>query len=362
MKSELVSILIPAYNSERSIGAAIRSALGQTWPHIEVIVVDDGSTDKTLEVSRTFENSRLRVLTQPNAGAPTARNRALQLAQGTFVQWLDADDVLHPVKVAAQIEAQRRLSDRRVLLSGPFGTFYHRLSKAHFVPTSLWCDLSPVDYFLTRFRDNVWLQTGVWLVSRELTDAAGPWRETPSPDDDGEYFCRVVARSTGVKFVSGSRTYYRIGNSGTLAHRRSEQALFALFQSKIDSIRTCLELEDSPRTRAAAIRLLQHWYPVFSCGPHALIEAGCAMARSLGGEFRPISVTWKYRAARQLVGERRASRLSMFVLKMKLGAMSVIDRACTVLDRQSTEVGTLSATPVRLQHRTHCSIEAGPVQ
>ena len=83
------------------------------------------------------------------------------------------------------------ISDPLMLLSGAFGTFYYREEKAAFTPTSLWRDLSPLDYFLIRFNENTYFQTDAWHVSRELSERTGPWTDLHSPDDDGEYFCRV---------------------------------------------------------------------------------------------------------------------------------------------------------------------------
>ena len=101
--ADLVSILIPAYNAEQWLAGTLISALAQTWPHVEVIVVDDGSKDGTLAIAKSFERRSVKVVTQPNMGAPAARNRALELAQGTYMQWLDADDLLEPTKISAQM-------------------------------------------------------------------------------------------------------------------------------------------------------------------------------------------------------------------------------------------------------------------
>ena len=97
----LVSILIPCYNSEQWIGNAIESALGQAWPNKQVIVLDDGSTDNSLNVIRRYEN-QLTWETGPNRGGGYARNRLLALASGDWVQYLDADDYLLPEKVSDQ--------------------------------------------------------------------------------------------------------------------------------------------------------------------------------------------------------------------------------------------------------------------
>ena len=128
-------------------------------------------------------------------------------------------------------------ADRRTLFSGQFGTFYYRTDKATFVETSLWRDLTPLDYFLYRFKDNACFQTAAWLVSRELTDAAGPWTDFDSPDDDGEYFCRVVTKSTAISFVPNARTLYRVGNSRSWGNQRfTERQLLYLRQRQHASV------------------------------------------------------------------------------------------------------------------------------
>jgi glycosyltransferase involved in cell wall biosynthesis len=82
----LVSILIPAYNAEEWIGETIHSAIGQTWPRKEIIVVDDGSRDRTLEVARQFASKELPVVSKENQGAAATRNHALQLRKAYKLQ------------------------------------------------------------------------------------------------------------------------------------------------------------------------------------------------------------------------------------------------------------------------------------
>jgi glycosyltransferase involved in cell wall biosynthesis len=314
--TDLVSILIPAYNAERWIRSTIKSALAQTWPRIEVIVVDDGSRDATLAASQSVQSPRVKVVTQHNMGAPGARNRALALAQGTFIQWLDADDLLDPDKITRQMNVANAIGDPRFLLSGSFGTFYYRPEKALFTRTSLWRDLDPIDYFVTRFRDNVCFQTDAWLVSRTLTEAAGPWTDI-SPDDDGEYFCRVVARSAGVRFVEDARTYYRVGNFSSLSKAMSESSRRALFQSKVQCIQYLLALEDSPRTRAAAVQLLQDWLPYFYPESPLIVEEAHRLAGELGGALRQPQLKWKYRPIELLFGHAAAVRASRALPKLR---------------------------------------------
>ena len=99
----LVSVIVPAYNAERWLADALDSALAQTHPHVDVVVVDDGSSDETLAVARRYRGDRVRVIAQENQGACVARNRGLAEARGEFVKFLDADDVLAPDVVQAQL-------------------------------------------------------------------------------------------------------------------------------------------------------------------------------------------------------------------------------------------------------------------
>jgi glycosyltransferase involved in cell wall biosynthesis len=321
---ELVSVLIPAYNAERWLAATIRSALAQTWRRIEVIVVDDGSRDGTLAVAKAWESRSVKVVTQPNMGAPAARNRALEIAQGSYIQWLDSDDLLDPEKISAQMRVAREVADRRVLLSCPFGTFYYRPEKAVFTPTLLWRDVTPIDYFLTRFTENSCFQTDAWLVSRELTEAAGPWTDMRSPDDDGEYFCRVAMNSAGVKFVKDARTYYRVGDASSLNNARSEKTVSALFASKVKCIEYLLEMEDSPRSRAACVQLLQSWMGDLYRWKHVRAEAQ-QLATKLGGTLRPPTLKWKYRPAQWLFGYDVAFKASRTLPRIRARALRTLD-------------------------------------
>jgi glycosyltransferase involved in cell wall biosynthesis len=103
MTNPLVSVIIPCYNAEKYVRQAIQSALDQTYRNCEVIVIDDGSIDSSPQVIRAF-GDRIRSEYGINRGACAARNRGLELSRGEFIQFLDADDVLHPNKIARQLE------------------------------------------------------------------------------------------------------------------------------------------------------------------------------------------------------------------------------------------------------------------
>jgi glycosyltransferase involved in cell wall biosynthesis len=282
----LVSILIPAYNAEEWIADTIRSAIGQTWPNKEIIVVDDGSKDRTAEVARSFASKQLSVVTNENQGAAATRNHALQLSQGDYIQWLDADDLLAADKIERQLAALHGENERRVLLSSPWAFFSYRTSRARFIPCSLWQNLSPVEWLLRKMSENLHMQTATWLTSRELADAAGLWDTRLLSDDDGEYFCRVLLASEGTRFIPEGRLYYRVTPSSRLSHigmsDRKKDAMVVSMKLHIQYLRS---LEESERARKACLTYMQNWYENFYPERPDLMAELQSIAADLGGRL-----------------------------------------------------------------------------
>ena len=291
----LVSILIPAFNAERWIAETIASALAQTYDRKEVIVVDDGSTDQTLVIARRLASQHVSVVTQAHQSAAAARNTALSLCQGDYIQWLDADDLLTPDKVRCQVDALRDCAGQRSLLSCGWGHFIYRPHKASVAPTALWCDLSPLEWLLRKLEHNLFMPLSTWLVSRSLTEAAGPWDVRLSLDDDGEYFCRVLLASDGTHFVPHGRALYRRAGSGSMSNLgRSDQALDSQFLSMQLHIAYLRSLDDGERVRRACLRYLQRWLIYFYPERPDIVQRAEQLAGLLGGRLEVPRLPWKY--------------------------------------------------------------------
>lgn len=116
MSAPLVSCIVPVFNGERFLGEALDSILGQTYRPLELIAVDDGSTDGTPEVLAGYAD-RLKCIRQENAGGAKARNRGLDEARGDFVAFLDADDLWHPDKLTLQLARLNNRPDLDVCLT-----------------------------------------------------------------------------------------------------------------------------------------------------------------------------------------------------------------------------------------------------
>jgi len=323
----LVSILIPAYNAQDSLADTIRSAIAQTWPRKEIIIVDDGSRDRTLEIARRFSSPSTVVVTQHNQGAAAARNNALSLSNGDYIQWLDADDLLHPDKVRKQMELLASGVSNRTLLSSSWGSFLYRPHRARFTPTALWRDLSPLDFLLLKLGRKVFMQTATWLVSRQLTQAAGPWDASLLSDDDGEYFCRVLLASDYIKFARDAHVYYRSVGSGSLSYvGRSNLKLEALWRSMQLHMRYIRSLEDSERVRAACVTYLQHYMLDFYPFRLDLVERMQDTARHLGGQLRTPQLPWKYAWIKSVCGWTVARHAQWFCPALKWSILRTIDK------------------------------------
>jgi len=333
----LVSILIPAYNMQEWIAEAIESALRQTWRRSEVVIVDDGSRDQTLHVSRRFASKAVCVISQTNQGASAARNAALAACQGDYIQWLDADDRLEPDKIEQQV---RRIGDGgscRTLLSGAWASFYYRTRTARFSPTPLWSDLAPVEWLFRKLGQNLYMQTANWLVSRELTEAAGPWDTRLLSDDDGEYFCRVLLASDGVRFIPEAKSYYRRTTyfSSVSYIAGSNKKLEALFISMMRQMNSLLSMEDSERTRSACIQYIRNWLHEFYPYRRDLGVRLIQIASELGGRHVKPRLQWRYHWIVKLFGWSLARRAQTLGARARLSAASRWDGALYHLEEQA---------------------------
>ena len=290
MKLPLVSILIPAYNADKWIGETINSCIEQTWYNKEIIIVDDGSRDNTLSIARKYESNSVKVISQENMGGCHARNIAFSFAQGDYIQWLDADDVLHREKISKQMEYSEDGISSRQLMTSSCGLFYRNVNKAVFRPDLLWQDLAPVDWIILKFLHNIWMAPLSWLISRKLTELAGPWDERLVKDQDGEYICRVIKNCNVIKFVQESVCYYRMENVGSVSKNKSYTAARSAMLSAKICINNLLDMENTDRTIKASLMLLQHRYAMCYPEKKDIMDEANSVANYLGGKLYPPNV------------------------------------------------------------------------
>lgn len=310
------SILIPAYNAERFVGAALQSALDQTWPRIEIILVDDGSKDRTFVAAKRYESARVKILRQENRGAAAARNTALREAQGDFLQYLDADDLLSPDKVREQIEMLEQ-HPGYVAVSSARYFFDGEDPEAGLLERSGAVDSDdPVEFLAQLLGSEGRTRTipyGAWLTPRSIAGDAGPWDDSVrSPDDDGEYFARVMLASRGIRASKTGCYYYRrFRQGGSYSTTFSETNLRGRLHSLDSKARNLLARSQDPKAyRALANRYVDLAFNAYPDFPK-LTEQALQKAKEMGGtDYVPPLGTWRGNFLVRVLGWRTAKRLN----------------------------------------------------
>ncbi|MCB1276981.1 glycosyltransferase [Prosthecobacter sp.] len=209
-----VSILIPCHNAERWISQCIESALAQTWQDKEVIVLDDGSTDGSLEIIRSF-GDRIRVETGPNRGGNAARNRLLQLARGEWLQYLDADDYLLPDKIEKQVQ----FLATRPEVDVAFSRYIQETHRDGQVQQAVGMMPEP--------RDDPWIlllrwdlsQTGALLWRKQAVLDAGGWKVDQPCCQEHELYLRMLEVGKRFEYCDDVGAVYRQWESGSVCTR-----------------------------------------------------------------------------------------------------------------------------------------------
>ena len=308
----LVSILIPCYNSSAWLRETLDSAFAQTWERCEVILVDDGSSDDSVTIAREYESAGLKLFLQPNRGAASARNKALQASTGDYIQYLDADDLLAPDKIARQLDRLLNATSQEIA-SGPWSRFVHEPEEAVFITEATWRDMDGLEFQLLHYEAGWMMQPAAWLCPRRLLNEIGPWDETLSLNDDGEYFSRVMMAAKGILFCPNARTYYRSEIVNSLSRRIDAAALRSLWKStELNCNRLLKVSEKSERARDAVAngwkRLAFELYPTL---PELANQAEAKMW-ALGGTTHPLQVGKLFRYVSKIFGWRFAKRLQQY--------------------------------------------------
>jgi glycosyltransferase involved in cell wall biosynthesis len=319
MTENLVSVIIPCYNSLAYIAETIDSVFNQSYKAIELIVVDDDSTDGSFEYLSGLAKQNLTVVRNPKKGACAARNHGLHLAQGHFVQFLDADDLLSSNKIELQVKALKKYHGAIAVCNTKH--FYDTTDNGKITDSEFLYSTENTEEFLLNlygaFGEQNMVQTSAWLAPKSLLDSSGPWDEMLSKDQDGEYFCRVVTRASRVIYVPGVLNYYRkyVRGSNIASQKQREhiESQFRALDSKSRQFKKLYATKAYNKAMALQYKVLAiEAYPAFKDISYQCIAISKGYGDSsylpvLGGK---IIESFKY-----IFGWRAAKSISIFVHK-----------------------------------------------
>jgi glycosyltransferase involved in cell wall biosynthesis len=294
LKNPLVSIIIPVFNSQESLAETIESALAQTWPNKEIIIVDDGSSDKSLDVAKGFKNPAIKIFEQENKGASAARNKGLAEAKGEYIQFLDADDLLNSIKIEDQL---RLLKEKPGAISNCATIHYFDKSDPYLNQHAHeWYSEGSTNgvQFLTRLYGGSLIGPAyggmiaihAWLCPKAIIEKAGKWNEELSADDDGEFFCRVILASNEIIYSDKSLCYYRkYVQKKSLSTANNYDANKSLLKSNDLKAEHLLEKTTDAKTKLALSRLYWTLVVSFYTKYKDLAEEAEAKAMQLAPEY-----------------------------------------------------------------------------
>ncbi|MGN6617069.1 MAG: glycosyltransferase family 2 protein [Ilyomonas sp.] len=259
MKNPLVSVCIAAYNAENYIEQTLNSLYEQSYPHIEIIVVNDGSKDSTLNLLKKQQKHNLVIINQDNKGQCAAANTAFKHAKGELIKFMDADDLISRDFIKNQVE---RLNGRNnAIASASWGRFSKDdLSDFQLNYEKVWKDMKPIDWLV----ESLWegpnmMQCALWLIPRGILESSGIWDERLSLINDFEFFIRVLLASEDILFTKDAFLYYRSEISDSLSKQKTRKALESAYLSITLGIEHLLSFEDTLRVRKVCADYFQLW-------------------------------------------------------------------------------------------------------
>lgn len=309
MAERLVSVCIPCHNAAPYVAQAIESILVQSWQAVEIIVVDDNSTDGSAQVLDRYQSPRVQVIAAALGSAARSRNRAFASAQGHWIKFFDADDLLHPQAIERQME---RLSEREdAVASSAWGRFYSDdLGTFHLNPQSVWRDMPATDWLVEAWRDaQPMTQPGMFLIPRDLLNQTGGWDESLSLIDDFEFFARIFCHASEVLFTPEATLYYRSGLQGSLSGQKSRRAVESAFHSLLKGTAHLLERRSDPEACLSCANVLQNFIHTYYPDHPDLRDLIQQRIWELGGSDLEVTGGPRFHQLRRLVGWKAAKRM-----------------------------------------------------
>lgn len=320
MNSKLVSIIIPNYNSLKFIQETLDCVFQQTYKNLEVIIIDDGSTDGSFEWIANLNHPKVNLVKNPKKGACAARNHGLRLAKGDYIQFLDADDVLDLNKIRAQVHLLENEPSKVAICSTKH--FYETIAIGVVTDTPfLYSTDTPGAFLLNLYggdgANHNMVAQHAWLTPKSVMDKAGFWDENLIKDQDGEFFCRVVMASEGICFAENVLCYYRKHRqTGSISSGKSEKHLLSQFESlnsKAKQLRVAEDMEAYKKAMALQYKIIA----IGAYPEHVTIyKAAIAKVNQFGGSsYEPVLGGKMIETIKKILGWRAAKSFSTFVHK-----------------------------------------------
>lgn len=283
--SPVISIIMPVYNTEKYVAAAIQSVLQQSFTDFELIIINDGSKDESEAIIKSFKDERIVYIKQENKGQVVASNNGIKKASGQYIKFLDADDLLSSRHLELQLNALA--GTQLQLASCEWAYFYENPEHAYFEKEYTHkAYTNPLDWFYdSHHYDKGMLGAWLWLIPRELLNKAGYWNEQLSLNNDFDFSTRLICASQGIRFAQGAKLFYRKGDMNASTHNKSKKAYESALLTTELAMYKVLSLEDSERMRRLFADRFQSWIYEIYPQHRKIVHRMETHVKSLGKSF-----------------------------------------------------------------------------
>ncbi len=249
--SPLVSILIPLYNAEEYIGSLLEWCLRQPYKNIEVVVVDDHSTDRSLSIAKQYECERIHVLTNPKKGAQSARNYAFAHSKGPFVKFHDADDYCSDTIISSQVERMLKDGDKDAIV---FSSRFTISQNGNTGTPRVYNDRDfddPIDFIYIGQKNHCFHCPHCFLLNRQTVEKVGGWKEDVKIFQDTLFFTKAAEQASKMLYVENEYGMWRIIDDTTHISKRTPERLKNGIHTICEIANTLLRHRDDEQTRKA---------------------------------------------------------------------------------------------------------------
>src|ERR1700730_1679478 len=309
-----VTIGIPVFNCETWVATAIQSALDQTWPDKEIIVVDDGSTDRSADICKSF-GSRILFVQQSNQGGNAARNQICRLSSGDWIQFLDADDYLKPNKIRSHLDSCPGSVDADILCSA---TIFEDWRNGKLVSQKVDVLKEGCDWVALWLTTSVPLTGGCLWRSQSLENIGG-WNEQGRCNQEYELYFRALQKNLRFQVAGAPLSVHRIWSENTVSRRDKK----GLVLGKTELIQRFLQwLKSEGRWTPDYQRLAGRTYFEMArmlANEDLTLATRYYRERKREGLMQPEGpqAPWKYRLALKCLGFNPAERLASLLQQTK---------------------------------------------
>jgi glycosyltransferase involved in cell wall biosynthesis len=290
----------------------MESVFSQSYPHFEWILVNDGSTDETEAIIQSSSDKRIRYYKLENRGQCAASNFGLSKAKGDYVKFFDADDIMNPAHLEAQLTKLNGRIDS--LASCAWGRFYDGIpASTKFIPESVWQDLDSLTWIKKALSQQYdMMGAWVWLIPKPVLEKIGGWDERLSLNNDFEFSIRLLLAVKEVLFAAEAKMYYRSGNE-SLSQRPSEKAFAAAILSTDLGCDYLLKRDNSPFMKQLCANRYQEWlYRIFPDAPS--LQRGLEeKIKELGGSNRSMDGGTIYKLVTSFLGWKTTKKLQRWL-------------------------------------------------